>query len=198
MRGLGQNYNYDDAYDADWRYADSNDIKEGFRFNDIIGALKKLKPKKMTKGSKLIATIWRGINWFIVWRILCALITFLFKYTFIGVLAYVAPGIPWAGALKMVLFFFALNIAFNASAETDKDKFRFGAAVALSAIPTIFLMFAGEMGLFNLFIAGCISFSAYREKIYTDARVRRTPPKKKRRELHTTDDGHIILDEYNV
>ena len=197
IRGLGQN---DNTIDAEWRefeYDDIDDIKGGLNFGSIVGALKKLAPKKMTKGSKLVATIWRGINWFIVWCILCAFITFLFKDTYVRILAYVLPGIPWAGALKMITFFFALNVAFNASAETNKDDFRFASAVALSAIPTILMMFAGRMGLFNLFIAGCSCFSIYREKIYTDAKVRRTPPKKKRRELHRTEDG-VIFDEYDV
>ncbi len=198
MRGLGQN-DYNDFVDADWREADIDNSEDfdGFTFSGIIEALKKLRPKKMTKGSKLVATIWRGINWFIVWRILCRLITFLFNDTLAGILPYVFPGIPWAGALKMITFFFALNVAFNASAETNKDDFRFASAVALSAIPTILMMFAGKMGLFNLFVAGCLCFSVYREKIYTDAKVRRTPPKKKRRELHRTEDG-VIFDEYDV
>lgn len=202
MKGLGQNDNYDDAFDADWREVDFDDSEdffdEGSTFSGIIGALKKLRPKKMTKGSKLVATIWRGVNWFIVWRILCRLITFLFKDTYVGLLAYVLPGIPWEEALKMITFFFALNVAFNASAETNKDDFRFASAVALSAIPTVLMILAGKMGLFNLFITGCLCFSIYREKIYTDAKVRRTPPKKKRRELHRTEDGGLILDEYDV
>lgn len=197
MRGLGQNNDYVDGQWREFEGSDIDDIKEGLNFDFIVGALKKLRPKKMTKGSKVIATIWRGINWFIVWRILCRFITFLFKDTLAGILPYVFPGIPWAGALKMITFFFALNVAFNASAETNKDDFRFASAVALSAIPTILMMFAGKMGLFNLFVAGCLCFSVYREKIYTDAKVRRTPPKKKRRELHRTEDG-VIFDEYDV
>lgn len=183
--------------DSDYSYRD--DMKEGLRFDDIIVSFKKSRSKKTTtKGSAVIATIWRLINWFIVWRILCTLITFLFEDTLVGILAYVLPGIPWVGALKMISFFFALNVALNASKETNKDDFRFATAVALSAIPTILMMFSGRMGLFNLFIAGCLCFSIYREKIYTDAKVRRTPPKKKRRELHRTEDGGLIFDEYDV
>ncbi len=199
---IGTEQRDDNVIDAEhWREVDSDyrdDFQEGLRFDDIIAAFKKSRSKKTTKGSSVIATIWRSINWFIVWRILCTFITFLFEHTFLGLLAYVLPGIPWAGALKMISFFFALNVALNASKETNKDDFRFATAVALSAIPTILMMFAGRMGLFNLFIAGCLCFSIYREKIYTDAKVRRTPPKKKRRELHRTEDGGLILDEYDV
>lgn len=194
MSGLGLNDN--NVIDGKWRYVDDDDysgdnMKEGLRFDDIIAALKKVRPKKTTKGSTVIATIWRAINWFIVWRILCTLITFLFEDTYLGSLAYVLPGIPWAGALKMISFFFALNVALNASKETNKDDFRFASAVALSAIPTILMMFAGRMGLFNLFIAGCLCFSVYREKIYTDSKVRRTPPKRKRTEFHRDEDGRL-------
>lgn len=200
MASLGQN---DDFIEGRWREVDSDyrdDFQEGLRLEDIIRALKKLRPKKMTKMTKeeVIVRIWRGINWFIVWLILCAFVTFFFGETKARVLPYIAPGIPWAGALKMITFFFALNAAFNASEETNKDDFRFATAVALSAIPTILMMFAGRMGLFNLFIAGCLCFSVYREKIYTDANVRRTSPKKKRRKLYRTEDGGIIIDEYDV
>lgn len=191
----------EDFIEGRWREVDSDyrdDFQDGLRFEDIIAALKRRRTNKATKSSTVIATIWRVINWFIVWRILCTLITFLFEDTLVGLLAYVLPGIPWAGALKMISFFFALNVALNASKETNKDDFRFATAVALSAIPTIFMIFAGRMGLVNLFIAGCLCFSVYREKIYTDAKVRRTPPKKKRRELHRTEDGGLILDEYDV
>ena len=125
MRGLGQK---DDTIDVNWREVDVDDsqyFEDGFTFSGIIGVLKKMRPKKMTKGTKVIATVWRGINWFIVWRIICRFITFLFKDTLAGVVPYVFPGIPWSGALKMIAFFFALNVAFNASTETNKDDFRF-------------------------------------------------------------------------
>lgn len=196
---IGLEQRDDNVIDAEhWREVDSDyraDMKEGLHFDDIIAAL-----KRRIKGLKVNGvTVWRSINWFIVWRICCTFITFLLDETFFDTIPYVAPGIPWSGVLKMIGFFIALNVALNASEETNKDDFRFATAVALSAIPTIFMIFAGRMGLFNLFIAGCLSFSVYREKIYTDANVRRTPPKKERTEITRDEKGNPkTIDKYNV
>ena len=187
----------EDFIEGRWREVDSDyraDMKAGLSFDDIIAAL-----KRRIKSLKVAGvTVWRLINWFIVWRILCTFITFLFEESRLATVPYVAPGISWAGALKMISFFFALNVALNASRETNKDDFSFASAVALSAIPTIFMIFAGRMGLVNLFIAGCLCFSVYREKIYTDAKVRRIPPKRKRRTLRKTKKGKLVFDEYDV
>lgn len=177
------------------------DEAEETRGNNIFIFLwEKLKRKfgKKVVSNKVIAVIWRALNWLFICSITLHFTQFLFRKTFFNVLPYVAPGIPWEGAVKIIFFILALNVAFNSSAETTRDKFRFNAGVALSGIPTMLMLLAGEVGLFSLFWAGLISFSVYREKIFTDSKVRRTPPRRKRRELSRTEDGKIIFDEYDV
>ena len=203
MRALGQID--DNVIDAEhWREVDSgyrDDTKEGFRFEDIVRALKKPRSKKMTR-EELIARRWRLINWFIIWIICCMFITFLFEKTFFRLLPYIAPWIPWTEALKILVLYFAIDTAWNSSEETNKDKFRYITALALALIPTIIMLFTVKIvsiiRLFNLCIACGVCISAHKEKIYTDANVRRIPPKKKRKKLYKNKEGEIVFDEYDV
>ncbi len=186
--------------DSDYSYRD--DMKEGLRFADIVRALKKPRSKKMTR-EELIARRWRLINWFIIWIICCMFITFLFEKTFFRLLPYIAPWIPWTEALKILVLYLAIDTAWNSSEETNKDKFRYITALALALIPTIIMLFTVKIvsiiRLFNLCIACGVCISAHKEKIYTDAKVRRTPPKKKRTEFHRDEYGRMSgIDHYDV
>lgn len=176
------------------------DFPEEPTWKDILNFFKKKMPeKKKLKRNGRIAVIWRVINWLIVYAVSAKFITFLFNKTPLGYIYKVIPGVPWLSATKMIFFFFCLCVALAASYETNKDDFRFAAGVALISIPTILMLVVGEAGLFSLFIAGSVTFSIYREKIYTDAKVRRTAPKKDRTDIDLDkENGKVTIDRYQV
>ncbi len=156
-------------------------------------------PNKRIPNYTRITTAWRVINWAIIFLIDWYFIAFLFDKTILKVLPYAIPGVKWESGLKVVAFFIAVIIAICASKETNKDDMRHATAVLFSLVPMVALFIVGEVGPLGLVLAGAVWVSVYREKILTDAKVRRTPPKKERCDIHRDEKGRVTgFDKYNV